>query len=315
MNNVGRSIETIRRFDIFKRLVALGLFIIAVFAYVENLRAVPDEDSDIASELSSQQLVQGGATIDTPNNSYTAGDQIKLTGTGVANTEVAILLDSVEVERRVVGIDGSWTMQFEQELDPGLYQVSVVAFDENGNTVQKVKSRAQLRIIEGEIPPTALPTMAPPEITNEISRTIRLGEPLMLSGEGVPGTIVIVFNGLAELGKAIVGSDGIWAIDLELEQAGDYNLMFAASDANGVQQALGERIALTILAPTPTEPTIRIDDLPADFMGGEVTISGEADRDTVIGIVYDGKMFDVVATKADGTYSYPAVFDTPGDHT
>ena len=312
MNSLGRTIETIRRFDLFKQLVALGLFCIAIFAYVQDLRALPNATDETEATIAD---LNTAAIINTPNNPYKVGDRIVLAGTGLPNTNVAIYVDDLEIDRDGVDPDGMWSMQVNRELDAGTYQVSVVAIDEAGNTRQQVGSRTQLVIVEADATATPLPTMAPPEITNEISRTIRLGDPLMLSGNGVPGTIVIVLNGVVELGKAIVGANGAWSLDLELAQPGEYDLMFAASDADGVQRALGDRIALTVLAPTPTQPTISIDELPPGFTGGDVTIRGEADRDAVIGIVYDGKMFDVVSTDTTGVYSYTAVFNTPGEHT
>lgn len=314
MNTTGRSIESVRRFDLFKRLVALGLFVFAIFAYVQNLRAVQGSGAE-SGFLDPEQAVSEAAVITTPNRQYTVGERIKLSGTGAPNTIVAIFVDGIEEQREAVGLDGTWTMQFSQDLAAGVYQVGVVAIDDEGNTRQQIRSVTRLEIVETDAEPTLMPTLIPPKVTNEISRTIRLGEPLMLSGNGKAGTIVTVLSGGAvELGKAIVDSSGVWSIDLELEQAGEYDLMFVASDADGVQRALGERIALMVIAPAPTQPTIRIDELPAGFTGGDVTIRGEADADIVIGIVYDGKMFDVVGTDAAGAYTYTASFDTPGEH-
>jgi hypothetical protein len=252
-----------------------------------------------------------GLTLAPASDSGVQGDDITnvttptITGTGIAGETIALYSGTIVVGTGTVGSDGSWEIATATLL-AGSHILTATETDVAGNV--SAASGTLALTIETTIPadPASL-TLAPAsdsgapgdDITNVITPQI--------TGTGIAGETVTLYDGATIIGTGTVANDGTWAITATMALAAGGNTLTATeSDGAGNVSPASSPLVLTI-ATAAAAPTITED--VADTNPAEPLVQGDAPDDSTV-IIYQGStaVGTVVAT-ADGTWSfaYPTV--------
>lgn len=232
-------------------------------------------------------------TLNLPGTAVGLG-ALTLAGTGTPGTVVEIFRNGVSLGTTEVGANGSWSFDVDMP-NAGDYDFSVKALNAAGDVV--AESAAQTLTVNA--PEIALPTFNLPELPT-------VG-PFTLTGTGTPGSVIeIVRNGVS-LGTTTVGPDGNWSFDLDLPDAGDYDLTLNTLDGSG--NVLGS-VALprfTVAAPTvnfeaPEFGPFALGDggLPT----GRLRLNGRSNPNATIEIYAGDELIGTTTADADGNWSF-----------
>lgn len=143
-----------------------------------------------------------------------ADNPFPLSGTGQPGGAVDILVDGEVVGTAVIGDDGAWS--FDYELGPGEHEISLQTVDGSGNLVAVEPFMFTMQ---------EMAMAAAPSITSPASGDALASGAIAFSGEGEPGSEVeIVDNGVV-VGTAVVGDDGLWSFDYNLEESGEHEFV------------------------------------------------------------------------------------------
>lgn len=133
-----------------------------------------------------------------------------------------------------------------------------------------------------------------------------------LSGSGTPGSTVRILVDGVEAGSAVVGADGSWSYDLDLE-AGSRQISLEALDGDGNMAAAADSLTFDVAAPAIPLDTPSLDAFDGDLLEGPLTLSGSGTPGSTVRVWVDG--VDVGTTEVDAAGSWS--FDTDlaaGDH-
>lgn len=170
--------------------------------------------------------------------------------------------------------------------------------------VEGVESPARFDI------PTPLPTIAPtvvvlttPTLLLDSSAPLIVRHSITLRGRGTPDHVISVRRAGVEQGKAVVDENGDWSYEVQLETVGQAAWTAIATDGAGRVSAESQPLLLAVL-PEPTAPTLDIPAIADDFAGGDVLLTGSADAGSVVSILVNERIFDVVSADAEGQWRY-----------
>jgi large repetitive protein len=163
-------------------------------------------------------------TIVTPTDGGVAdGPRPTITGTTEPGATVVITIDGVEVATVVADGNGVWTYVPGEALTPGAHTVTVTTSDPAGNT-----STAMTTFEVPARPPLVVITPQPGDNVNN---------PPTVTGTGAPGaTIIIVVDG-EEVGRTVVGPDGMWSVTPNVPlPTGEQTITVIAQGEDGINE-------------------------------------------------------------------------------
>ncbi|MEM7113284.1 MAG: Ig-like domain-containing protein [Chloroflexota bacterium] len=155
-------------------------------------------------------------------------------------------------------------------------------------------------------------TFSAPALTDPEAGSVLTAGSATLSGTGDAGSTVQILAGGAVLGTAVVGDDGTWSFDTNLD-AGDTEFTFGTLDSAGEVAASSDPITFTVsevMAEIET-PTFS---LPGTAVGlGTLALAGTGTPGSLVEIVQDGNVLGTAEVDADGNWSFDVELDEAGD--
>ncbi|MCB0166765.1 MAG: hypothetical protein KDI79_21240 [Anaerolineae bacterium] len=273
-----RTVEEVKRYDIFKMIVTLVLIVILFFIFYSFIDRSPTE-----------AVTEGGQPAGTEAIAETGESPTGETGGEEAETT-----------------DGALT-ETEAETPTTEETADTETTTEEASSGASDTDSTETSTDEGGSAELAAPTLNLP------GAALAAG-PLALSGTGAPGSDVEIMANGRSLGKAVVGADGTWTFDGTLDEPGDYEVVVNGLDADGNTVASAEAATLSLTAPTVdlVAPTI---DLPeGERPAGKVTLTGTGAPGSQVEIVVDGESLGTTEVGADGTWTFDGTLDEPGDY-
>ncbi len=234
-------------------------------------------------------------------SSALAGQAFLLNGTGVAGSEVGIVVDGETVETIQVPDSGAW--EYELALPAGEHELYLTGADSAGNLMGDTQEE---RILFSIAKPLVAPSLNTPD------GELLADSSFDLSGTGDPGSSVGIFVDGAQVDTVVVGEDGTWAYSLALS-AGEHSVYAAPIDADGIAAAdlQSDVLALNIVEPDTSVPPIIIGSTVAETT---ISLTGLADPNATVEILEDGNLIGEAVANEIGDWSFSHT-TTAGEHT
>ncbi|MCB0177912.1 MAG: hypothetical protein KDI62_06770 [Anaerolineae bacterium] len=273
-----RTVEEVKRYDIFKMIVTLVLIVILLFIFYSFIDRSPTE-----------AVAEGGQPADTE---------------AIAETDEAPTAETGGEE--IEAVDGA---SAETEVEPPA--------TEEAGTVETGTSEASTDADNTDAAETSTEETASAELaapTLNLPEAALAAGPLALSGTGAPGSQVEIMANGRSLGTAVVGADGTWNFDGTLDEPGDYELVVNGLDADGNTFASTEAATLSLTGPAVDVvlPTI---DLPeGELSTGATTLTGTGTPGSEVEIVVNGESLGTTTVGDDGAWTFDANLDEAGDY-
>ncbi|GAB4445432.1 MAG: hypothetical protein OHK0015_47690 [Chloroflexi bacterium OHK40] len=232
-------------------------------------------------------------TIDAPGDDLISGPVV-LSGTTDPGAIVEVLVNGVSVGTTTAGADGTWSL--ETTLEAGEAEIVARVVDAGGAVLAEADP-VSLNVAEapgdGAAAVTA-PSLDPPG--GDLS-----SGPAVLTGRGLPGSLVRVIIGGVDAGTVPVNPDGTWSIDAILTE-GEQEVVVEAVDASGATIASADPVRITVgggggaaTVVTPAEG--------AELPSGPITVSGTGAPGAVLEILNGDQVLGETTVGADGTWS------------
>ena len=211
-----RTLDEVRRFDLFKIVVLALLILLALLLTIRarqsaqvapptsvNVAASPVVVTVVVTSASSPQptatpvqpMAAPTVAIKPPTVQFSLSNgPLVLAGSSQPDSDVQVVVDGAVASTARAGGDGAWTSAI--TLTPGQHDLSVRAVDAGGGVLS-----------ESEI----VTLIVAPTIISPAERAELPKGPLTLVGAGEPGTEIEVLDQGEVIGKAQVGADGGWS--------------------------------------------------------------------------------------------------------
>ena len=226
---------------------------------------------------------------DAPGNLAVSADGIRLSGSGEVGATIQVrAADGTLLGSAVVGADGTFSLGLNPPQTDG-QSLTVNAVDAAGN----VSVPAQAVAPDINVTPPGGDVTAP-DAPTDIAIS---GNGLIVSGRGEPGSTasVIDINGNV-LGTAVVGTDGLFNVNLSVAQNAGQVLQLTLTDAAGNTSG-----NVPVLAPDTTPPLA-----PSAFAlsADGLTLTGRAEAGSRV-LVRDasGRVIGATRAELDGSFS------------
>jgi len=249
----------------------------------------------------------------------TGEQKLQLNGTGDPSARIRVLLNDQVVEVVDVDDNGLWDANLPVD-NPGNHSISVESFDEIGNTVSA-------SVLVNVFVPEVTAAIIPPSLDTEALAAILLTGRANLSGSGQPNSNLDVLVDGTSAGITEINSDGLWSLETEFPNPGNYVISLEALDDNGEVVDTTRPAILTIPTPLPTAtstphatPTL----LPPGFNlsvfdkfseDGAILLSGTGDPSAQIRVLINGLVADTVDVDDAGLWSSDLTLDEPGQYS
>jgi len=211
--------------------------------------------------------------------------------------------DPVEVGRVTADINGDWSWRPATNIAEGSHQYTATATDEAGNV--SVTSDPITINVDTLVPPAPVITLAggvgSGGSTNDNTPDI--------TGTGVSGDRVIVYNNGVAIGEAIV-TNGTWTITPSALPDGTLNLTAVAVDAAGNPSTPGAGFTVTIDTVPPAVP--QIDEITGSTLsGGQLytqdttpEITGRTEPGSTVEVFINEDSVGFATVNTDGTWTF-----------
>ncbi len=230
-----------------------------------------------------------GATVKTAPTQYT------VTGKGVAGDTITVYDGSTVVGTTTVPSNGTWTV--------------TVTFTTAGvHSLTATQSLSGLASIASAAFPVTVTAPAAPTITSATVKTAPTQ--YTVTGKGVAGDTITVYDGSTVVGTTTVPSNGTWTVTVTFTTAGVHSLT-ATQSLSGLASIASAAFPVTVTAPAaPTITSATVKTAPAQYT---VTGKGVA-GDTIT--VYDGStVVGTTTVPSNGTWTVTVTFTTAGVHS
>jgi hypothetical protein len=205
---------------------------------------------------------------------WSTSTTVMLTGTGVTGY-TATIYDNGVYKGTASVVGGQWT-----------YAVAVSS-GSHSFTVTQTSPASTGSFTSAASTPSVVNVYAAPTITSGLGNVF-VGSPSVVSGLGVAGATVALFEGTTQVGTALVNSSGTWTTNVTLAAAGVHSLVAKQQDASGYWSASSTSIAIGVYA-NPGAPAILTVSTPAATKTTTpVTITGSSSVAGQTITVYDG---------------------------
>jgi len=237
------------------------------------------------------------------NDSGVAGDritndnQLTLTGTAAANSIIKVFDGSTQVGKATANANGQWTLNT-SALNDGGHNFTATATNASG--VTSGSSSALAVTIDTKAP--IIPTMGVySQSGGGIGGTTSLDD-FMLKGTGEANSTIKVFDGVRQIGTAVVNSSGAWSLNVDNLSAGAHNFTATATDVAGNASMASTTETVSIKAPAPTAGPIDFTSVSESW--NYAMIKGTADPGSNLKL-YDGNALVGTATAgSDGSWTF-----------
>ena len=239
-------------------------------------------------------------SISTPAPTKTTS-QVTVAGTGVAGETITLYDGSTAIGTATVAANGTWSLKV--NLAVGVHTLTATQTLTAGVT-SNLSAAASVTVYP---PPPVAPTInapAPATISSSVT----------LSGTGVAGDLVTLYDGALAVGTVTVGSNGSWSLTVSLA-LGAHTLSATQTDPVwGFTSVLSSSVAVTVYA-QPAPPVISSTSVGTVSHGSaSVTVNGTGTAGETI-TLYDGSTVVGTATvAANGTWSLRVTMSS-GSHT
>ena len=218
---------------------------------------------------------------------------VTVSGTGVAGYSVKVY-DGGSLKATVtVAADGTWTATV--ALSPGSRSLTATQTATVGGSTFTSAASA-VASVTVYAPPPAPPVTASPS-------NVFVGAAFAVSGYGVVGATVRIYDAGIEIGSAVVASNGTWTTTLSLPSVGGHALSVKQQDPISGFWSAGSAITVTAFA-DPGPPVISTVSTPSHTHSTtSVTVTGTGVAGQTI-TLYDGSnSIKTVVVAANGTWS------------
>lgn len=225
---------------------------------------------------------------------------VVFSGDAEPSSEVELVINGTAVNTVNASTSGQWI--YPAELEAGSYDIVANGLDADGNMALSSETLSfdvfqrfdmpSLNLPDGDIDPSSF----------------------VLSGIGTPGSTVEIFNNGVSLGTAVVGDDGTWSFDADLN---GYRNSFTITGFEPDGTEIGSTDAVELLVPLASAPLVI--DAPAlgefSFGGnalpvGTIDLSGTGEPNSFVDLSFGDIALGGVPTDADGNWSLSADLET-----
>ncbi|KYP88611.1 hypothetical protein WB91_16810 [bacteria symbiont BFo1 of Frankliniella occidentalis] len=258
------------------------------------------------------KIVSGSVTDDT---------RPVLTGAAAPNSVIRIYDNGVLIGSTRAAENGSWQFQPAHALSEGSHSLTSSAAYGKFESAQS----APIGFTVDTTPPDA---PHPGSLTDGNGKDLTTGGltnngNLNMSGRGVPGDVVKVWEGDTLIGSGVVGADGNWSVPVVIDGDREHDLSASFTDPAGNESAKSAPIAVDLDTTPPGIPDVGdlTDGNGQDLSTGGLTNNGElvmagsgaVPGDTVK--IWDGEtLIGSGIVGPDGNWSVPVVVDGDGEH-
>ncbi|WP_343550735.1 Ig-like domain-containing protein [Pantoea sp.] len=261
----------------------------------------PDEPAIIDNEGDKQGPVGPGEAIDDSRPEFTGGDADK-------GDTVKIIIrdekgDETVIGTAIVGDNGDWSIRPTDPIPDGEYEVIVEITDPAGNTSQPsdpvdliIDTKVPDALKDFELIDDIGPKKGPihnGDFTDDTKPTI--------SGTGVDGTKVIIYDGARVIGSATV-ANGKWELELPTLSEGKHDIKVQPVSASGVKGPISDGINFDVDTTAPTTGTF--DSVKTDKANdGTEANASAAENDNTLIMYGTGTSGDVVTLYGNAAHT------------
>ena len=266
-------------------------------------------------------------TLTAESDSGTVGDNTTnvttptITGTGIAGSTVKLYDGNTLVGSTTVAINGTWAVA-SSALAPGVHSLTTTQSDPAGNV--SIASAALSLTINTTGPAAAsVPTLSPGSDSGVAGDDLTNVTTPTLTGTGIAGDTVKLYDGNTLVGMAVVAVNGTWSVTASTLGDGAHSLTTTQTDTVDNVSAVSAAVVVTIDTTLPNAPTPALS-LASDTgtAGDDVTsvttpaIVGTGVPDSTI-TLYDGNtVIGTTIIGEEGTWSItPSAALSDGMHT
>ena len=142
-----------------------------------------------------------------------------LSGTGTPNSRVQLFNGATALGIATVGADGQW--RYSTNLEPGTAVLSAKALQGDTPTLNSNKLDLTVGALSAD-PQASLEGISIYEPRVDVNAFLP-NAPFQLTGTGVAGETLAVFDGATKIGDAMVSADGAWSFTVTPSSAGDHD--------------------------------------------------------------------------------------------
>ena len=258
------------------------------------------------------KILAGGVTDD---------PRPQLSGVATANSLVRIYDNGQLIGSARAAADGSWTFKPEKALAEGSHSLTYSATLDGHESAQS----APIGFTVDTTPPDAPATA---HVTDGNGQNLSTGGltnngNLNMSGRGVAGDVVKIWDGATLIGSGVVGADGNWNVPVVVVGDGEHDLSASFTDPAGNESAKSAPVAVELDTTAPSAPAVGelTDGNGLDLSAGGLTSNGDLNmsgRGAVPGDlvkIWDGAtLIGSGVVGADGSWNVPVVVVGDGEH-
>jgi hypothetical protein len=168
-----------------------------------------------------------------PPQSVAAGAAFTVVGSGVAGDTITLYDGTTSVGTTTVAADGSWSVTL--ALATGRHTLAATQSDPGSHLVSGQSGRE-------EVDAYAVPAAAPITV---VTPGHGPSSTFLVSGTGVVGDTVTVYDGSTPVGSAVIGKNGTWSVNVRLA-SGTHTLSTTQTVGSFVTGPAGAAVTVTV---------------------------------------------------------------------
>jgi uncharacterized surface protein with fasciclin (FAS1) repeats len=289
-----RSLDEVRRFDLFKLAVALFLILLILLSLLRaglGTSAVTDSTTEGAIPLATAEIAGGGLATSPVVGSPANGAEIAqsgmttVSGTAPAGAVVQVLIDGAPAGQTTADAAGLWSLPLALPLGP--VTISAQALDPAGAVI-------------GQSAPVGVTVRPPlPPAVNPGSSAAGADGLVVLSGTAEPGAgVTIVIDG-QPAGTTTAAPDGTWSLAVPLA-VGPHTVVARSSLDGGATVQESAPVTYEVTNPLSLNAA---DGFVFDPLTGEYVVSGTAIPGDTVQLVIDGVVAGATTADEAGNWS------------
>jgi uncharacterized lipoprotein YbaY len=308
MNRKQKTAEELRKYDIFKGIVAALIAILLLISIVTG-RVDPDDiallgsGADTAVEATAEapaelEISAPELSEPAPGSELMAGP-VPFSGTGSKGSQVAIVAGSQELGRTPVADNGAW--EFVVEMSPEIDEVDLQALDSDGN-VAATSAGIPFTVIDSDA--AADEAAADIFTADPLPETSGAGM-ITISGAGQAGyEVAIDFDG-EQAAVTEINEEGTWSVDVDSgEEGAEVSANLISADGEVIETvSVGQIEAAEVILPEIEAPE-------SQLTAGDVVLSGSGQPGTTLQLYANGVDIGTVVVDDDGVWSLETTLPT-----